>query len=110
MHQAVIAATGLYTPPFSVSNAELVDAFNAYVADFNVGNAAAIAAGDVAALEPSSVEFVERASGIKSRYVVDKSGIVDPKVMRPAIPERANDQLSGLAETAVAPARPHPPR
>ncbi len=105
MHQAVIAATGLYTPPFSVSNAELVDAFNAYVADFNAGNAAAIAAGDVAALEPSSVEFVERASGIKSRYVVDKSGIVDPKVMRPAIPERANDQLSVLAEMAVIAAR-----
>ena len=31
MRQAVIAATGLYTPPHSVSNAELVEAFNAYV-------------------------------------------------------------------------------
>ncbi|MEO7026646.1 MAG: hypothetical protein ABI056_03740, partial [Caulobacteraceae bacterium] len=31
MIQAVIAASGLYVPPHSVSNAELVEAFNAYV-------------------------------------------------------------------------------
>ena len=35
LHHAVIAATGLYTPPQSVSNAELVAAFNAYVETFN---------------------------------------------------------------------------
>jgi len=29
VHQAVIAATGLYTPDQSISNAELVEAFNA---------------------------------------------------------------------------------
>jgi len=51
------------------------------------------------------VEFVEKASGIKSRYVMDKSGVTDPKVMRPIIPERPNDQISILAEIAVAAAR-----
>src|ERR1700753_426878 len=75
--EAVIAATGLYTPPHSLSNAELVETFNAYVGRFNAANAEAIAAGDVAALTPSSVEFIEKASGIKARYVVDKSGLVD---------------------------------
>ena len=105
MHQAVIAATGLYTPPLSVSNAELVETFNAYVAAFNAEHAGAIAAGDVQALTPSSVEFIEKASGIKSRHVVDKAGIVDPKVMRPAIPERPNDEISILAEIGVAAAR-----
>src|SRR6185437_15878137 len=102
---AVIAATGLYTPPQSLSNAELVEAFNAYVARFNAANAEAIAAGEVAALTPSSVEFIEKASGIKSRYVVDKSGLVDPEVMRPNIPERPNDEISVLAEMAVEAAR-----
>ncbi|HZZ34726.1 MAG TPA: beta-ketoacyl-ACP synthase III, partial [Caulobacteraceae bacterium] len=101
MRQAVIAATGLYTPPHSISNAELVGAFNAYAEAFNAENAGAIAAGEVTALEPSSVEFVEKASGIKARYVVDKAGILDPKVMRPAIPERSNEELSVLAEMAV---------
>ena len=101
MPEAVIAATGLYTPPQRLSNAELVETFNAYVERFNAANAEAIAAGDVAALTPSSVEFIEKASGIKSRYVVDKSGLVDPDVMRPVIPERSNEELSVLAEMAV---------
>jgi beta-ketodecanoyl-[acyl-carrier-protein] synthase len=99
--EAVIAATGLYTPPQSLSNAELVETFNAYVERFNAANTLAIAAGDVTALTPSSVEFIEKASGIKSRYVVDKSGLVDPELMRPNIPERSNDELSVLAEMAV---------
>ena len=105
MTQAVIAATGLYTPPNSLSNAELVETFNAYVAGFNATNAAAIAAGEVQALIPSSAEFIEKASGIKSRFVVDKSGLIDPERMAPNITERPNDQISVLAEMAVAAAR-----
>ena len=102
MTQAVIAATGLYTPPNSLSNAELVETFNAYVAGFNGANAAAIAAGEVQALIPSSAEFIEKASGIKSRFVVDKTGLIDPERMAPNITERPNDQISVLAEMAVA--------
>ena len=102
MPSAVIAATGLYTPPHSVSNAELVAAFNAYVERFNASNAVEIAVGKVAALDSSSVGFIEKASGIKSRYVMDKAGVVDPAIMRPVIPERPNEQISVLAEMAVA--------
>src|SRR5690349_23068517 len=40
-----------------------------------------IAAGEVAALIPSSAEFIEKASGIKARYVVDKTGLVDPDLI-----------------------------
>ena len=101
MRPSVIAATGLHTPPQSISNAELVEAFNAYVVRFNAENAAPIAEGRMEALQPSSSEFIEKASGIRSRRVVDKTGILDPAVMRPAIPERPNDQLSILAEIAV---------
>ncbi|MES3028592.1 MAG: beta-ketoacyl-ACP synthase III [Pseudomonadota bacterium] len=105
MHQAVIAATGLYTPPHSLSNTELVTTFNAYVERFNTANAQAIAAGEVAALTPSSVEFIEKASGIKSRFVMNKSGLVDPDVMRPDLPERTNEEISILAEMAVEAAK-----
>ena len=105
MPDAVIAATGLYTPPFSLSNAELVETFNTYVERFNAANAEAIAAGEIEALTGSSVEFIEKASGIKSRYVVDKSGLVDPEVMRPVLPERPNEEISVLAEMAVAAAK-----
>jgi beta-ketodecanoyl-[acyl-carrier-protein] synthase len=100
-----IVATGLYTPPQSISNAELVTAFNEYVALHNAENARAIEAGEMEPLQPSSSEFVEKASGIKSRYVVDKDGILDPRRMAPRIAARPNEELSVLAEIAVAAAR-----
>jgi beta-ketodecanoyl-[acyl-carrier-protein] synthase len=105
LKSVVIAATGLYTPPHTVSNAELVAAFNAWVDLHNAEHAEAIAVGEIAALIPSSEAFIEKASGIKSRYVVDKGGVIDPEVMRPNIPERPNEQLSILAEIGVAAAR-----
>ncbi len=98
---AVIAATGLFTPDQSISNAELVAAYNAYAEGFNAQHAAQIAEGDVEALTPSSVEFIEKASGIKSRFVLDKAGVLDPGRMTPNIPERGNDELSIMAEMAV---------
>jgi beta-ketodecanoyl-[acyl-carrier-protein] synthase len=97
-----IVATGLYTPPQSVSNAELVTAFNEYVAHFNAENARAIEVGEIEPLQPSSAEFVEKASGIKSRFVVDKAGILDPRRMAPQIAARPNEDLSILAEIGVA--------
>ena len=97
----VISATGLYTPPDSISNEELVASFNAYVATFNAENAALIAAGEVLELQPSSVEFIEKASGVKSRHVMSKAPLLDPEVMAPRWPERGDDELSVLAEMGV---------
>jgi beta-ketodecanoyl-[acyl-carrier-protein] synthase len=105
MKPVVISGTGLFTPPYSISNDELVTAFNAYAELFNAENAARIAAGEVAAIEPSSSGFIEKASGIKSRYVMEKSGILDPTRMAPRIPERADEELSLQAEMCVAAAR-----
>jgi beta-ketodecanoyl-[acyl-carrier-protein] synthase len=101
----VISATGLFTPPESISNAELVDSFNRYVVQFNAANAASIAAGDLAELLPSSVEFIEKASGIKSRHVMSKAPLLDPQIMAPRWAERPNDEISVLAEMGVAAAR-----
>lgn len=100
-HHPVISSTGLWTPPESISNAELVESYNAYVAAYNAEHAADIAAEKVKALEPSSVEFIEKASGIKARHVMDKAGVLDPAVMRPRDLERPNDQLAILAEIGV---------
>lgn len=101
----VISATGLYTPKDSISNEELVASYNTYVARFNAEHAADIEAGVVDALQPSSAEFIEKASGIKARHVVSKAPILDPEIMCPRLPERANDELSILAEIGVAAAR-----
>lgn len=101
MTAVVISGTGLFQPPHTVTNAELVEAFNAYVEQYNTKHAAAIEAGQCEALSPSSVEFIEKASGIKQRYVMDKSGILDPQRMYPRFTPRADDELSMMAEIAV---------
>ncbi len=104
-HRPVLSSTGLFTPAQSISNAELVASFNAYVERFNADHAAAIADGSVKPLEPSSTEFIEKASGIQSRHVVDKAGVLDIATMRPRDLERPDDQLSIVAEIGVAAAR-----
>ncbi|GAB3267424.1 ketoacyl-ACP synthase III [Chitinimonas naiadis] len=105
MHQAVITGTGLYTPPQAISNEELVASFNQYAQRWNAANAERIASGELTAMADSSVEFIEKASGIKQRYVVDKEGILDPERMCPRIEPRGNEALSIMAEMAVAAAR-----
>jgi beta-ketodecanoyl-[acyl-carrier-protein] synthase len=101
----VISATGLFTPPESISNAELVASFNAFVDRHNAAHAEAIAAGEVEPLAYSSTEFIEKASGIKARHVMAKAPVLDPETMAPRWPERANDELSIMAEIGVAAAR-----
>ena len=101
MTKVVISGTGVFTPPYSVSNEELVDTFNAYVRKHNEENAAAIERGEMEALAESNVEFIVKASGIESRYVMNKSGIMDPDIMAPRLRQRSNEEPSILAEMAV---------
>lgn len=98
---AVISGTGLFTPEESISNEELVTAFNAWVDLFNDEHSEAIARGEVEARTYSSTAFIEKASGIKSRFVLNKSGIVDPHRMAPQVAERPNSDLSVMAEIGV---------
>lgn len=97
----VISATGLWTPTDSISNEELVVAFNSYVDNWNTENAIAIEAGEKQALDHSNAEFIEKASGIKSRFVISKDPILDPQIMQPIIPKRDNSDISILAEIAA---------
>lgn len=97
----VISATGLFTPDDSISNEELVASFNAYADLTNSENSEAIASGELEAVPHSSVEFIEKASGIKSRFVLSKQPILDPEIMCPRLPERPNDEISVLAEIGV---------
>ena len=102
---AVITGSGLYTPVNAISNEELVTAFNAWVDLYNAEHSEAIERGEREQKMHSSVEFIEKASGIKSRYVIDKAGILDPTRMVPSIRERSNDSPSVMCEIACAAAR-----
>lgn len=103
--KAVISSTGLFTPELTISNEELVESFNAYVDKWNSENADEIAAGEKDALEYSSAEFIEKASGIKSRHVISKEATLDPDRMRPHIPSRPDEEPSILAEMAAKAAK-----
>ena len=103
--RVALSGAGLFTPTESVSNTELVESFNAWVDLYNAKHAAAIEAGEIDAKGHSNVEFIEKASGIKSRYVMNKSGIIDPERMVPRLPPRSNDEPSIMCEMGVIAAR-----
>jgi beta-ketodecanoyl-[acyl-carrier-protein] synthase len=84
-----------------MTNDELVAAFNEFVRRDNAKHAAEIAAGTKQPLKESSSEFIVKASGIKRRYVQDKTGLTDPERMCPNIPDRPEETLSAQAEYAV---------
>ena len=97
--QPVISATGLFTPTDVITNAELVASFNAYVDRHNAAHP------DAEPLVHSSVEFIEKASGIRARHVIDKRAITDPAIMEPRYPARPDEQISLMAEIGVAACR-----
>tara|TARA_B100001173_G_scaffold104574_1_gene90473 strand:- start:627 stop:1754 length:1128 start_codon:yes stop_codon:yes gene_type:complete len=105
MHRVQISGTGLFTPSESISNSELVDSYNKFVDEYNAKNQKEIENGSIQPIEKSSVEFIEKASGVKSRFVQNKSGILDTSFMRPKLRERNEEELSNLAEMGVAAAK-----
>ena len=100
-----ITGTGLYHPEDIITNEELVDSLNAYVERYNEDNAEKIAAGELEERRGSSAEFIEKASGVKRRYVAEKTGILDINRLRPNLRERSNDELSIQAEWGVTAAK-----
>ena len=89
-----ITGHGVWHPDNVLTNDELVAAFNEFVRRHNAKH-------PDAQLKESGSEFIEKASGIKRRYVHDKTGLVDPERMCPNIKDRPEDQLSVQAEYAV---------
>lgn len=92
-------------PEESITNEELVASYNSYVDSFNDNNKEEIEKGEVEAMPYSSAEFIEKASGIKSRYIYKKDGALDINRMKPKISPRGDDELSHQAEIAVEAAR-----
>ena len=105
MHRVAISSTGIFIPPEVITNEELVLAFNSFALLENEKNAAAIESGAANPVAPSSVEFIEKASGIQRRYVMEKTGVLDPQRMRPHLQARPDSEISLMAEIGVAAAR-----
>ena len=91
-----ITGTGLFTPEETISNDELVASFNEYIATHSQG----LSEEEQSKLLSSSA-FIEKASGIKSRHVMNKAGILDAQRLFPKLTERSYEELSLQAEMAV---------
>jgi beta-ketodecanoyl-[acyl-carrier-protein] synthase len=102
----VISGVGLWKPPFRISNDELVASYNGWAERYNREHGDRIARGEIEPKPLSSAEFIEKASGIRSRYAYEKAGILDLARMRPCIRRRGEDELSHQAEIALNSARP----
>lgn len=100
-----ITGTGLFHPEHVITNEELVESLNAYVEQYNQDHAEQIAAGELEARRGSSAEFIEKASGVKRRYVAEKTGVLDPNRLRPRLAERSDEELSIQAEWGVIAAK-----
>ena len=101
MSEIYIAGTGIWYPDDSISNDEIVESFNSYVDSFNDTNKDAINNNKVLKLEYSSTEFIEKASGIKTRHVIDKKGILDINKMMPSVVHEDASKMSIHAEVGI---------
>jgi len=101
MNRVVLAGIGVEIPEASISNDELVESFNIFVDDDNRRRRLT---GETL-LERSDAEFIVYASGVRSRRVYERDGILDPDRMAPRIPARGEDELSVQAEFGLKAAR-----
>lgn len=101
MNRVIISGIGVEVPEATITNDELVASFNQWVENENERRRKT----GCEPLQKSSTEFIEYASGIKSRHVLSADGIVDPKRMAPRIAKRPDEELSAMAEFGVASAR-----
>ena len=104
-NQILITGCGTFIPPEVIDNETLVKAYNAHVKEHNQEYSEEIAVGDKTALKTSSADFIKNASGIEERRVMEASGIVDPRRLRPELKDRNPDELSYQAEMGLAAAK-----
>ena len=106
MQNIYITGTGFWIPEDGLTtNDEVVNSYNTYVNNYNSENAEAISDGSLEALAPSSSEFIEKASGIKTRYLYDKHNCLDPNRMKPKTRPELPDNTSILAEMGIESAK-----
>lgn len=101
MSDVVITGTGLFTPPHAISNAELAASLTIAATRWNEEHAEEIERGELTARALPDEEFIEKASGIKSRFVMEREGVLDPDRLRPHLPTRSEDEHSIQVEMSL---------
>jgi len=105
MNEVLITGTGLWTPEFGITNEELVESLSRAVEKWNAEHAAEIESGAIEQRDFPSVKFIQKASGVGHRYVIEKEGLLDPARFRPHLPTRSEDEVSIQAEICITAAK-----
>lgn len=95
MNDVCITGISWWAPEHTISNKELVDSYNRSAELRNKGST-----GEEL-LDFSTEAFILKASGIASRHVIEKSGILDPTRLKPTLPTRRASELSLQAEISI---------
>jgi beta-ketodecanoyl-[acyl-carrier-protein] synthase len=102
VNDCVISGTGLWVPPDRITNAELVASLTTATERWNEAHKAEIEAGALEPRDLPSERFIVKASGVENRYVIEKTGVLDPTRMRPHLRTRSEDEPSLQCEISVA--------
>ena len=105
MEEIHITGTGIWYPEDVITNDELVSSYNSFVDNFNLNNKSDIDSGKIDALEHSSSSFIEKASGIKTRHVIDKKNTLDINRMMPLVEHEDESRLSIHAVVGIKAAK-----
>jgi len=101
MQRVIISGIGVEIPRSKITNEELVESFNAWI---DLENPLRAARGEPP-LAKSDSDFIVYASGVKTRHVHTRDGILDVDRMTPRIAPRGDEELSVMAEFGVLSAR-----
>jgi len=101
LRTCVISGSGLFTPAESISNEELVKSHIEAADLYNRAHASEIAEGRLEERVPSSERFIVKASGIQSRHVIDKEGVLDTRRQRPHLALRRPEEQSIQCEMSL---------
>ena len=100
-----IAGTGIWYPEDVITNDEIVASFNSFVDNHNESLREENNGGEIQPLEHSSSAFIEKASGIKTRHVIDKKNILDINKMMPGVEHEDETKLSVHAVAGIKAAK-----
>ena len=101
MTNAMITGSGLWTPAHGITNAELVESLTEAVKTWNAEHAEEIDRGELEERDLPSERFIVKASGVQHRYVIEKTGVLDPKRLRPHLPTRGEEEDSIQCEISL---------
>ena len=100
-----IAGTGIWYPEDVITNDEIVASFNSFVDNHNESLKEGNNGDEIQPLEHSSSAFIEKASGIKTRHVIDKKNILDINKMMPGVEHEDETKLSLHAVAGIKAAK-----